>query len=54
MFFENVQNLMYISKMQKRFAKENFFFLRSLRLDWLHEIVSIEKGILVIGSQYVK
>ena len=37
----------------QRKIKKNFFFVRYEYLNWLREIVSIKKRILVIGSQFV-
>ena len=39
--------------MQRKVEKKSFFFLRCKYLNWLHEIVSIKKRILVIDSQCV-
>ena len=38
----------------QRKIKKKFFFVRYEYLNWLREIVSIKKRILVIGSQFVK
>ena len=37
----------------QRKIKKKFFFVRYEYLNWLREIVSIKKRILVIGSQFV-
>ena len=37
----------------QRKVKKKFFFVRYEYLNWLREIVSIKKRILVIGSQFV-
>ena len=37
----------------QRKIKKKFFFVRYEYLNWLREIVSVKKRILVIGSQFV-
>ena len=51
--FENVRNLMQIRKMLKKIEKKRFVFEINAS-EFLHSIVSTNKGILVISSQCVK
>ena len=53
LFSQNVQNLMYVSKMEKKMDKK-VFFLRLLHLNWFHQIVPINKRTLVTASQSAK
>ena len=51
--FENVRNLMQIRKMLKKIQKKRFVFEINAS-EFLHSIVSTNKGIRVISSQCVK
>ena len=52
LFFENVLNLMQISKMKEEIDKKVFVF-EIMRPNWYRQIVSIKKRILVISTQCV-
>ena len=50
LFFRNVQNLIQICKMHKK-IRFFFCFFKSLHLNWLRKIVTINNRILPIGIQ---
>ena len=52
LFFQNIQDLIKISKVEEQIEK-NFFVSGMIASDRLSEVTSIKKGILAIASQYV-